>query len=151
MILSAFSRSPRHEGRSRPHFVMSAHEIIHTIDWHVDAARSVVAFYVAISTYCKFVSKIGSYVRLLFPFLLVFQLNLALFFSGEFTSESLYTLMTTLRQGCQMVYFQTKHPNLGNFLKGLHWKRLVYFMCIWSILQTFALSYGGLVYLLVIW
>jgi hypothetical protein len=35
----------------------------------------------------------------------------------------------TLRdQGCQMVYFQTKNPNLGNLCSVLEWKILVYFM-----------------------
>jgi hypothetical protein len=36
-------------------------------------------------------------------------------------------------QGCQMVYFQTKNPNLGKFLMALEWKMLVYFMTIWNI------------------
>jgi hypothetical protein len=31
-------------------------------------------------------------------------------------------------QGCQMVCFQTKNPNLGKFLRALHGKMLVYFM-----------------------
>jgi hypothetical protein len=35
------------------------------------------------------------------------------------------------RQGCQMVYFQTKNPNLGTFWRALEWKMLVYFMAIW--------------------
>jgi hypothetical protein len=26
------------------------------------------------------------------------------------------------RQCCQMVYFKTKIPNLGKYLKALHWK-----------------------------
>jgi hypothetical protein len=38
-------------------------------------------------------------------------------------------------QGCQMVLFQTKNPNLGNFWRFLQWKMLVYFMVTWSILQ----------------
>jgi hypothetical protein len=28
-------------------------------------------------------------------------------------------------QGCQMVYFQTKNPNLGKFWRALIWKMLV--------------------------
>jgi hypothetical protein len=48
-----------------------------------------------------------------------------------------------------MVYFQTKNTNLGNFQRGLQWKRLVYFKAIWSILWTFGLH--NLVYLLDIW
>jgi hypothetical protein len=53
-------------------------------------------------------------------------------------------------QGFQMVYFQTKNSNLGNF-RVLQWKRFLYFTAIWSILQTFGTIYGHLVYLWVIW
>jgi hypothetical protein len=35
-------------------------------------------------------------------------------------------------QGCQMVCFQTKNPNLGKFWRALDWKMLVYFMAIWK-------------------
>jgi hypothetical protein len=38
-------------------------------------------------------------------------------------------------QGCQMVCFQTKIPNLGKFGMDLDWKMLIYFMLIWYILQ----------------
>jgi hypothetical protein len=44
--------------------------------------------------------------------------------------------MTAL-QGCQMVYFQTKNPNLGQFRRALEWKMLTHFMAIWKILRTF--------------
>jgi hypothetical protein len=54
-------------------------------------------------------------------------------------------------QGCQMVYFQTKNPNLGHFCRVLQWKMLVYFMDIWSILRTIGLFYGHLVYFTDIW
>jgi hypothetical protein len=37
-------------------------------------------------------------------------------------------------QGCQMVCFQTKNPNLGKFWRALEWKMLKYFMAIWNIL-----------------
>jgi hypothetical protein len=40
-------------------------------------------------------------------------------------------------QGCQMVCFQTKNPNLGKFWRVLQWKILVYFMTIWSILRPY--------------
>jgi hypothetical protein len=33
-------------------------------------------------------------------------------------------------QGCQMVYFQTKNINLGQFWRALEWKMLAYFMVI---------------------
>jgi hypothetical protein len=38
-------------------------------------------------------------------------------------------------QGCQMVYFQTKNPNLGKFWRLMQWNMLVYFMSIWYILR----------------
>jgi hypothetical protein len=34
-------------------------------------------------------------------------------------------------QGCQMVYFKTKKPNLGIFWKALEWKMSVYFTAVW--------------------
>jgi hypothetical protein len=37
-------------------------------------------------------------------------------------------------QGCQMVYFQTKNPNVGKFGRFLQWKMLEHFMTMWSIL-----------------
>jgi hypothetical protein len=40
---------------------------------------------------------------------------------------------STTRQCCQMVYFQTKNPNLGKFWRALVWKMLIYFMDIWNI------------------
>jgi hypothetical protein len=33
-------------------------------------------------------------------------------------------------QGCQMVFFQTKNPNLGKFCRALEWKSLVYYLAI---------------------
>jgi hypothetical protein len=48
-------------------------------------------------------------------------------------------------QGCQMVYFQTKNPNLGKFWMALEWKMLVYFMTICNILRPFGIIYGRLV------
>jgi hypothetical protein len=64
-----------------------------------------------------------------------------------------------VRQGCQMVHFQTnKNRNLGTFWRVLHSKmfsvfygHLVYFTDIWSILQTFGLFYRHLVYFTDIW
>jgi hypothetical protein len=49
------------------------------------------------------------------------------------------------KQGCQMVCFQTKNPNLGKFWRVLQWKILVYFMDTWSILQSSDIFYGHLV------
>jgi hypothetical protein len=59
--------------------------------------------------------------------------------------------LTGLHQGCQMVCFQTKNPNLGKFWRVLLWKILVCFMTIWSILRPLELFDGHLVYLMVFW
>jgi hypothetical protein len=56
-----------------------------------------------------------------------------------------------LNQGCQMVCFQTKNPNLGKFCRVLLWKILVYFMTIWSNLRPLQIFFGHLVYFVVIW
>jgi hypothetical protein len=48
-----------------------------------------------------------------------------------------------------MVSFQTKNPYLGKYFRVLQWKRFVYCMAIRSILRTFGIIYGHLVYLLV--
>jgi hypothetical protein len=49
-------------------------------------------------------------------------------------------------QGCQMVNFKTKNPNLGKFWRILSWKTLVYFMAIWSISRPSGIFYGHLIY-----
>jgi hypothetical protein len=54
-------------------------------------------------------------------------------------------------QCCQMVYFQTKNPNLGKFWKVLQWKMMVFFMAILSILRPNDIFYGHLVHFVVIW
>jgi hypothetical protein len=57
--------------------------------------------------------------------------------------QHFFTLSTGhLNQGCQMVCFQTKNPNLGKFWRVLDWKMFIcifyghweYFMEIWEIL-----------------
>jgi hypothetical protein len=45
------------------------------------------------------------------------------------------TIVTHI-QGCQIIYFQTKSPKLGNFLKALIWKKSLY------ILWPFGIFYG---------
>jgi hypothetical protein len=42
-------------------------------------------------------------------------------------------------QGCQMVCFQTKNPNLGKFWRALDWKILAHFMFIWYIISGFGI------------
>jgi hypothetical protein len=54
-------------------------------------------------------------------------------------------------QGCQMVCFQTKNPNLGKFWRVLQWKSLVYFTTIWRILLLLEIFNCRLVYIVVIW
>jgi hypothetical protein len=54
-------------------------------------------------------------------------------------------------QGCQMVCFQTKIPNLGKFWRVLQWKMLVYFVAIRSILRSFCIFSGHLLLFVVIW
>jgi hypothetical protein len=61
-------------------------------------------------------------------------------------------------QGCQMVCFQTKNPNLGKFWRVLQWKIMVFFMDTWSIftafcyiLWTFGIVRGNLVYYFPFW
>jgi hypothetical protein len=69
--------------------------------------------------------------------------------------EPIFTTLS-FNQGCQMVYFQTKNPNLGKILEGLwlqngysHLKYftgiLGYFMKIWYILRSFGTFYPLLV------
>jgi hypothetical protein len=57
------------------------------------------------------------------------------------------------KQGCQMVYFQTKNPNLGKFWRFLPWKilgicygLLVNFPTFWYIFRPFDIVCGYLVY-----
>jgi hypothetical protein len=66
--------------------------------------------------------------------------------------------MTTSEQGCQMVCFQTKNPNLGKFLGVLQWKmmvifygHLVHFTVFCYILWTFDIVRGNLVYFPSFW
>jgi hypothetical protein len=53
----------------------------------------------------------------------------------------------TWKQGCQMVCFQTKNPNLGEFWRALVWKMLVNFKVICKTLRSFGVFYGHLVML----
>jgi hypothetical protein len=53
-------------------------------------------------------------------------------------------------QGCQMLYFQTKNPNLGRFWSALQCKMLVNSKAFWSILLPLGKAYGHLVHSVVI-
>jgi hypothetical protein len=50
-----------------------------------------------------------------------------------------------------MVYFQTKNPNLGKFLRVLQGKMLEYLIDIWSISQPFGIFCDNLVYFYPFW
>jgi hypothetical protein len=53
-------------------------------------------------------------------------------------------------QGCQVVSFRTKNPNLGKgSCNGRRW--YTYFMAIWSIFRPFGICYGHLVYVPSFW
>jgi hypothetical protein len=56
-----------------------------------------------------------------------------------------------MAQGCQMVCFQNKNPNLGKFWRVLQWKILVYFTTIRSILRPLEINYCHLLYFVVVW
>jgi hypothetical protein len=61
------------------------------------------------------------------------------------------TPVADCHQGCQMVCFQTKNPNLGKFWRALEWKMLEYFMALFNILRSFGIFYGDLHSNVVIW
>jgi hypothetical protein len=67
----------------------------------------------------------------------------------------LITVLSPVRlvgvQGCQMVCFQTKNPNLDQLCRVLQWKILIYFMTIWSILQPLEMFCVHLVHFVIIW
>jgi hypothetical protein len=54
-------------------------------------------------------------------------------------------------QGCQMVYFQNKNPNLCKIWRALNWKMLTYFMAVWNILRTFGILYDHFADFVFIW
>jgi hypothetical protein len=71
--------------------------------------------------------------------------------SSYFCQNSQRYVCRQPHRGCQMVYFQTKNPNLGIFWRILQWKMLVYFVDIWCILHRFSIFYAHWVYFVVIW
>jgi hypothetical protein len=50
-----------------------------------------------------------------------------------------------------MVCFQTKNPDLGNFLEGFRLENITIFLAIWNILRTFGIFYDHLVHFVFIW
>jgi hypothetical protein len=59
--------------------------------------------------------------------------------------------MQALEQGCQMVSFETKNPNLGKFWRALDGKMLICFMAIWNSLGTFGIFYNHWVHFVFSW
>jgi hypothetical protein len=57
----------------------------------------------------------------------------------------------TIKQCCQMVYFQTENPIFGKSWMALQWNMLVYFIAIWSILWPLDIVYCRLVHFVVMW
>jgi hypothetical protein len=47
-----------------------------------------------------------------------------------------------VQQGCQMIYFQTKNPNLGKFSRASSCTMLINFTVIWNTLRPFGIFYG---------
>jgi hypothetical protein len=70
---------------------------------------------------------------------------------ASFYLEAKKCFSSFLTQGCQMVYFHTKNPNLGIFRRALDWNFLMYVMAIWNILRTFGIFYDHLVHFVFIW
>jgi hypothetical protein len=60
-------------------------------------------------------------------------------FKSEITNSISENPNTHREQSCQMVYFQTKNPNLGKFWRALEWIMWVYFMTIWNTLWPFGI------------
>jgi hypothetical protein len=54
------------------------------------------------------------------------------FYESSNSSLFRHFSQSLFRQGCQMVYFQTKVPNLGYIWSAFDWKMSVYFMAIWN-------------------
>jgi hypothetical protein len=70
------------------------------------------------------------------------KLNLS---SGPDRLNAKTGLSLMLSRAARWYFFQTKHPNLGEFWRGLKWKMSEYFMAIWNILRPFGIIYGHLV------
>jgi hypothetical protein len=62
-----------------------------------------------------------------------------------------FVYINSVHQGCQMVYFRTKNPDLGKFLRALDWKIFIHFMDVQNILQIFGDFYDHLVHFVLIW
>jgi hypothetical protein len=76
------------------------------------------------------------------------------YFMFCFTNKYFAFMFRCFVQGCQMVCFQTKNPDLGKFWRALEWMEmagifyghLVYFTSNWYILRPIGIFYVQLVY-----
>jgi hypothetical protein len=59
-------------------------------------------------------------------------------------------IFMTGKQGCRMLYFQTKNPDLGNFWMVLQWNILEYYM-FGLFFRLFDIICDHLVYFMAIW
>jgi hypothetical protein len=74
-----------------------------------------------------------------------------IFLKNKNSREKCVEIACVCYQGCQMVYFQTKNPNLGKFRRVLDWKMLIHFKAIWNIYRIFDIFYDHLVHFVLIW
>jgi hypothetical protein len=87
----------------------------------------------------------------IFPFINFYFRKPGISSVKEVTEPGANPTIMSYNQCCQMLYFQTKNPNLCKFGKVLQWKMLVLFVSIWSILRPNGLFYGPLVHFVLIW
>jgi hypothetical protein len=88
-------------------------------------------------------------------FLLCFESKSPIFYLdfGEGISKigTLNQVTIRIHNGCQMVYFQTKNPNLGKFCNVLQRKMLVFLRPFCLIIRPNGMLYGHLEHFVVIW
>jgi hypothetical protein len=73
----------------------------------------------------------------MFHFISIPVTKLHMYVLGYEISNTVVKTVCSRNQGCQMVCFQTKNPNLGKFWRALQWNILVCFTVIWHILWPF--------------
>jgi hypothetical protein len=91
----------------------------------------------------------GIFVATLWPFVIFLAIFLILVRCAMKNPAALLNVLRlfllSFDQGCQMVSFQTKNPNLGKFCRALAWKKF------WYSLWPFWIFYGHFVHFLFIW
>jgi hypothetical protein len=92
--------------------------------------------------------KLHALIRLGMDFLTGCKTSLEKSISGTYKHTYTYKQQ---KQGCQMVYFQTKNPYLSTFLRALHrLDNVDIFFAIWNILRTIGKFYDHLVHFVLI-